>query len=111
VGAGDLFGCRLLSALLGRDGARLDPNIQNYRYALPGDQIGALRTAARFFDHSADTQTFKRGSDDHNHPGFYRQLGQEPERITAEALQLLAVKLRLGGAGQPSEATDAGQSG
>ena len=28
-----------------------------------GDRIGALRIAARFFDRSADTKTFKRGMD------------------------------------------------
>jgi hypothetical protein len=42
-----------------------------------GDQIGALRIAARFFDRSADTKIFKRGMDAHNNPGFYRQLGKE----------------------------------
>jgi len=35
-----------------------------------------------------------------NHPGFYRQLGHRPEQITAEALQLLAVKFQLGKQGQ-----------
>ena len=54
--------------------------------------MGALRIAARFFDRSVDT---KRGMDAHNHPDFYRQLGHRPEQITAEALQLLAVKFRL----------------
>jgi hypothetical protein len=34
------------------------------------DQIRALRTAARFFDRSADTKTFKRGMDAYNNPGF-----------------------------------------
>jgi hypothetical protein len=36
-----------------------------------GDQIGALRIAARFFDRSVETRTFKRGMDDYNHPDFY----------------------------------------
>jgi hypothetical protein len=35
-----------------------------------GDQIRALRIAARFFDRSADTRTFKRGMDAYNNPGF-----------------------------------------
>ncbi len=60
-----------------------------------GDQIGALRIAARFFDRSADTQMFKRGMDAHNHPDFYRQLGQEPEEITGAALRRLADKFHL----------------
>jgi hypothetical protein len=32
-----------------------------------GEQIAALRIAARFFDRSADTMQFKRGMDAHNH--------------------------------------------
>src|SRR5690348_6602824 len=43
-----------------------------------GDQIGALRIAARFFDRSDDTRAFKRGIDAFNHPDFYRQIGKEP---------------------------------
>ena len=65
-----------------------------------GDRIGAPRIAARFFDRSEDTQIFKRGMDAPNHPGFYRQLGHRSEQITAEALQLLAVKFQLGKQGQ-----------
>src|SRR5438046_7075924 len=44
--------------------------------AWPGHlaQLGALRIAARFFDRSGDTKTFKRGMDAYNNPGFYRQL-------------------------------------
>ncbi len=60
-----------------------------------GDPIGALRIAARFFDRLADTQMFKRGMDAHNHPDFYRQLGQEPEEITGPALRRLADKFHL----------------
>jgi len=46
-----------------------------------GDRLGALRIAARFFDRSPDTLTFKRGIDAHNNPGFYRQLGRDPGAI------------------------------
>jgi hypothetical protein len=60
-----------------------------------GDRIGALRIAARFFDRSVDTQIFKRGMDAHNHPDFYRQLRQDPNQLTAMALQLLATKFKL----------------
>jgi hypothetical protein len=60
-----------------------------------GDRIAALRIAARFFDRSADTQMFRRGMDAHNHPDFYRQLRQDPDEITAAALQLLARKFNL----------------
>lgn len=60
-----------------------------------GDRIGALRIAARFFDRSADTKTFKRGMDAFNYPDFYRQIGKEPEQITQEALETLANRFGL----------------
>jgi hypothetical protein len=60
-----------------------------------GDRIGALRIAARFFDRSADTKTFKRGMDAYNNPDFYRQLGKEPEQIVGNALELLARRFGL----------------
>ena len=63
-----------------------------------GDRIGALRIAAKFFDRSIETKVFKRGMDAHNHPGFYRQLGKDPERLTACALELLSQRFKLNGA-------------
>jgi hypothetical protein len=60
-----------------------------------GNRIGALRIAARFFDRSANTKTFKRGMDAFNHPDFYQQLGKNPEQLTAAALDLLAKKFGL----------------
>jgi hypothetical protein len=51
-----------------------------------GDQIGALRVAARFFDRSTDTRTFERGIDAYNDPSFYRQLGKDPEQLVRGAL-------------------------
>jgi hypothetical protein len=60
-----------------------------------GDRIGALRIAARFFDRSSDTKTFKRGIDAYNNPSFYRQLGKDPEQLMAAALELLAKKFSL----------------
>ena len=60
-----------------------------------GDQIGALRIAARFFDRSIDTKTFKRGMGAYNNPDFYRQLGKEPQQLIASALELLATKFGL----------------
>ena len=60
-----------------------------------GDRIGALRIAARFFDRSTDTKTFKRGMDAYNNPSFYRQLGNDLERLTAAALELMAEKFKL----------------
>jgi hypothetical protein len=60
-----------------------------------GDGIGALRIAARFFDRSEDTISFKRGMAAHNHPNFYRQVGKVPEQILAEALENLAQRFKL----------------
>ena len=60
-----------------------------------GDRIGALRIAARFFDRSSATKAFKRGMAAHNHPGFYRQLGQVPEQIVADALAALQARVNL----------------
>jgi hypothetical protein len=37
-----------------------------------------MQIAARFFDRSVDTKTFKRGTHADNNPSFYRQLSQEP---------------------------------
>ena len=55
-----------------------------------GNRIGALRIAARVFDRSHVTKIFKRGMDAYNNPAFYRQLGKDPDRIVAAALQTLA---------------------
>jgi hypothetical protein len=60
-----------------------------------GDQIGALRIAARFFDRSEATKTFKHGMDAHNNPGFYRQLGKDPDLLLSGALDLLARTFNL----------------
>ena len=60
-----------------------------------GEGIGALRTAARFFDRSNATQTFKRGMSAFNNPDFYRQLGQDPMQIAGKALEELAQRFGL----------------
>jgi hypothetical protein len=60
-----------------------------------GDRIGALRIAARFFDRSLKTRTFKRGMAAYNNPSFYRQLGKDPAQIVADALDALANRFSL----------------
>jgi hypothetical protein len=60
-----------------------------------GDCIGALRIAAKFFDRSEATKSFKRGMDAYNNPGFYRQLGKDPELLVALAVKLLQRRFRL----------------
>jgi hypothetical protein len=54
-----------------------------------GDRIGALRIAARFHDRSFRTKIYQRGMDAHNHPAFYRQIGQDPELLVAIAMEAL----------------------
>jgi hypothetical protein len=60
-----------------------------------GDFMGALRIASKFFDTSPATLEFKRGWDAAQHADFYRQLGRDPEAITASALAALARKFKL----------------
>jgi hypothetical protein len=54
-----------------------------------GDQMGALRIAAHFFDRSDATKAFQRGMDANNHPGFYRQLGKAPQQLVTARLAVL----------------------
>jgi hypothetical protein len=51
--------------------------------------------AARFFDRSNETMIFKRGMDANNHPGFYRQLGKDPQGLIRAALVLLQKRFDL----------------
>jgi hypothetical protein len=75
---------------------RMNSKISKVRSAwASGDRVGALRIAARFFDRSADTKSFKRGMNAHNYPEFYRQIGKNPEQILAEALENLANRFKL----------------
>jgi hypothetical protein len=60
-----------------------------------GDRIGALRIAARFFDRSADTKSFKGGMEAYNNPDFYHRLRKHPERMIGDALELLARRFKL----------------
>jgi len=60
-----------------------------------GDRIAALRIAARFFDRSLETRTFKRGMAAHNNPRFYQQLGKDPWQIVTDALDVMAKRFGL----------------
>ena len=57
-----------------------------------GNQVGALRIAARFFDKSVDTKIFKLGMAAYSNPGFYRRLGKEPDNVVTQALKTLSFK-------------------
>lgn len=60
-----------------------------------GDQIGALRIAARFpvlgDAKKAITQAWAAAQN----PSFYRQLGHDPERLVSDGLQALAARYEL----------------
>ena len=60
-----------------------------------GDCIGALRIAAKFFDRSEATKSFKRGMNAYNNPDFYRQLGKDPDLLVALAVKLLQKRFGL----------------
>jgi hypothetical protein len=47
------------------------------------------------FDRSNAAKTFKRGTAAHNHPDFYRQLGQVSEQIVADPLGALQARFNL----------------
>jgi hypothetical protein len=59
------------------------------------DCIGALRIAAKFFDRSEETKSFKRGMDAYNNPDFYRQIGKDPDLLVTLAVKLLQERFRL----------------
>jgi hypothetical protein len=92
-----LLDCVLISIRTPHDGKReMKSKSQKIRDALAaGDHITALRIAAHFHDHSANTLTYKRGLDAHNHPAFYRQIGKDPEQLTANAVALLEINFIL----------------
>lgn len=72
------------------------PKVEQIRAAwAAGDKLGALRIAARFHDRSPETAAFKRGMQAHNNAAFYRQLGRDPEALTAAAFETLARKFKL----------------
>jgi len=60
-----------------------------------GNCIEALRIAARFFDRSDATKTFKRGMDAYNNPDFYQQVGKDPDQLIADALDALVKRFGL----------------
>jgi hypothetical protein len=85
---------------------------QKIRDALAsGDRIAALRIAAHFHDRSASTLTYKCGLDALNHPDFYRQIGKDPQQMTATAVLLLQANFiqwlgRMGDGGYGEETVD-----
>ena len=74
----------------------MDCKVDKIRIAwAAGDQIGALRIAARFFDRSAATKTFKRGMDAHNNPSFYQQLGKSPDSADGKRTTVVGKEVQV----------------
>ena len=54
-----------------------------------GDARKAISLASKFFDRSAETQLYKQAQSAANNPGFYRQIGKDPDAIIAAAMDNL----------------------
>lgn len=50
----------------------------------------AISIASKFFDRSEDTKLFKQAQAAIQNPGFYKQIGKDPDAIVAQATELLA---------------------
>ena len=57
-----------------------------------GDDMAALRIAARFTDRSAETRLYQRAMSAVNHPGTYRQLGMDADALRRDAVAALRLR-------------------
>ena len=60
-----------------------------------GDQIGALRIAARFPALGDAKKAISQAWAAAQNPAFYRQLGHDPEQLVNDGLQALAARYEL----------------
>lgn len=58
-------------------------------YLSSGDMVKAISIASKFFDGSKDTSAFKQAHSAINNPGFYRQIGKDPDQIVSDAVCIL----------------------
>lgn len=63
-----------------------------------GNRLEALRIAARFPRLGAERETITRGWAAYTNPGFYREMGRDPEALIAAAFDALAARYELDGA-------------
>jgi len=54
-----------------------------------GDTRKAISLASKFFDRSDETQLYKQAQAAIGNPGFYRQIGKDPDAIIAAAVESL----------------------
>ena len=55
-----------------------------------GDTRKAISLASKFFDRSDETQLYKQAQAAIGNPGFYRQIGKDPEAIVDAAVAALS---------------------
>lgn len=60
-----------------------------------GDQIGALRIAARFPVLGDAKKAITQAWAAVQNPAFYRQLGHDPEQLVSEGLEAMAARYEL----------------
>lgn len=57
-----------------------------------GDTRKAISVASKFFDRSDETQLYKQAQAAIGNPGFYRQIGKDPDAIIAAAVENLEAR-------------------
>jgi hypothetical protein len=62
---------------------------------IQGDQIGALRMAAKFPRLGDEREAITRGWEASRNPAFYRQIGRDPEALVDAGLEALVAKYAL----------------
>jgi hypothetical protein len=60
-----------------------------------GDQIGALRMAAKFPRLGDEREAITRGWEASRNPAFYRQIGRDPEALVDAGIEALVAKYAL----------------
>ena len=56
---------------------------------ISGDKVRAISIASKFFDRSEDTRLYQQAQAAIGNPGFYRQIGKDPDAIIAAAVESL----------------------
>ena len=57
-----------------------------------GDTRKAISVASKFFDRSDETRLYKQAQSAICNPGFYRQIGKDPDAIIAAAVENLEAR-------------------
>src|SRR4051794_2256514 len=61
-----------------------------------GDEVGALRIVARFPRLGAEKAVIERGWMAHTRPDFVREIGQDPDRLFADAVAAIRAEYGIG---------------